>query len=255
MLYITCSNKLYLNQGVDIIPMEIGAIIKELEAVAPPEMAEEFDNGRIGLVIEGKTEISGIACALDATPAVIDAAVAAGVDMLVVHHTPLWHPVTTVSSSLGSLLRPILGSGMNVYVLHTNYDHAPGGINDTLAGMLRLSDIDRMSLGLTGTCSLTFQEISRILNVPLRVWGEARFPKRLAVVGGSGFDAVIIAEAISCGADTFLSSELKHSVLRNMPVTFVEATHYALEAPGMKKLAEEHNWLYIDDIPRMCIWM
>jgi dinuclear metal center YbgI/SA1388 family protein len=236
--------------------MEIGTIIQELEAVAPPEMAEEFDNGRIGLVIEGKSELSTIACALDATPAVVESAVAAGVDMLVVHHTPLWHPVTTVSSSLGSLLRPILGSGMNVYVLHTNYDHAPGGINDTLAGLLGLTDIERMSPGLIGTCNLTFQEISKALNVPLRVWGNARFPQRLAVVGGSGFDVEIIVEAVSRGADTFLSSELKHSVLRSMPgVTFIEATHYALEAPGMKKLAFEKNWLYIDDTPRMCIWM
>ena len=57
--------------------------------------------------------------------------------MLVVHHTPLWAPVTKIGGDLAVFLREVLHSGMNVYVLHTNFDHAPGGVNDVLGEMLR----------------------------------------------------------------------------------------------------------------------
>ena len=51
--------------------MEREAIIRQLEAIAPPELAEEFDTGRIGLVIEGREEAGRICCALDASPRVV----------------------------------------------------------------------------------------------------------------------------------------------------------------------------------------
>lgn len=76
--------------------MDIERFIAALEQVAPPELAEEYDAGRIGLVVEGREEIGTVCCALDATQKVVDAAARAGADMLVVHHTPLWSPVTAV---------------------------------------------------------------------------------------------------------------------------------------------------------------
>ena len=73
--------------------------------------------------------------------------------------------------------------------------------------------------------------------------------KRLAIVGGSGFDIDLIYEAVSLGADTFLSAELRHSVYRSSPIPLLESTHYALEAPAMRVLAERKGWCYIDDPP------
>lgn len=52
--------------------MRVGAFIEEMERLAPPLLAEEFDRGKIGLVVEGRTEIAKVCCALDATPAVVD---------------------------------------------------------------------------------------------------------------------------------------------------------------------------------------
>ena len=48
--------------------------IARMEEIAPVELAEDFDSGRIGLLVEGKDEIEKIACALDATPEVAKAA-------------------------------------------------------------------------------------------------------------------------------------------------------------------------------------
>ncbi len=231
--------------------MDIRGFISGMEVVAPPGLAEEFDTGRIGLIIEGKKDINRVCCALDASFRVVEEAVRQQADMLVVHHTPIFHPVTAVRGPLVSLLRPVLASGMNIFVMHTNFDHAPLGVNDSLAGLLGLTNTTPMTLGLVGDCQLVPDQIGKILHSPLRVWGELHSIRRLAVVGGSGFDVGLIQEALSLGADAFLSAEAKHSVIRESPLPLVEATHYALEAPAMQMLSSRMGWHYIDDPPDM----
>jgi dinuclear metal center YbgI/SA1388 family protein len=229
--------------------MYVRAFIEEMERLAPPDLAEDFDAGRIGLIVEGKTKIDTVCCALDATPSVVKRAVAARAGMLLVHHTPLWTPLTSLTGPTAALMRDVLVSGLNIYVMHTNFDHAEYGVNDALAELLSLENTVPMTLGLMGDCTLTVKEIARRLDCPLRVWGKVRQVKRLAVVGGSGFDPAFMAEAKEQGADAFLSAELKHSVYRASPFPCIEATHYALEAPAMKRLATQKGWRFIADPP------
>jgi dinuclear metal center YbgI/SA1388 family protein len=234
--------------------MHITSFLSEMERIAPPELAEEFDAGRIGLVVEGGDEIGTVCCGLDATITVVESAAAAGADMLVVHHTPLWDPVTAIRGETSHLLRTLLSAEMNLYVMHTNFDRASGGVNDILASMLGLVDAERMTAGLVGDCLLTVEEIARRLSHGgLRVYGDPGEIRRLAVVGGSGFSPEIIGEAVGLGADAFLSAELKHSVLRRSPIPCLEATHYALESPAMESLASRMGWSYIPDPPHVVV--
>ena len=234
--------------------MHLAEIIARLEEIAPPGQAEEYDTGRIGLIVEGDQEIGAVSdCALDATPRVISEAVRTGSSLLVVHHTPIWDPLTIVTGSDAAFLRACLTSGLNVYVMHTNLDHAVPGINGSLAALLGLDDLQPMSLGVIGTCSLTPAEIALRLSEPVRVWGEAGGISRLAVVGGSGFDPLLLDEAAKAGADAFLSAEMKHAVARHLPLPCIEATHYSLETPGMRALAAGMGWRFIDDPPRTTI--
>jgi dinuclear metal center YbgI/SA1388 family protein len=237
------------NPGAQYSGMDVSAFIEEMEQLAPPGLAEEFDAGRIGLVVEGKHAFTRICCALDATPAVVKKAVDAKAGMLVVHHTPIWTPLTTLTGPTATLMRDVLGARLNIWVMHTNFDHAAHGVNDALADLLGLTGTMPLTLGLVGDCTLTVPEISRRLACPLRVWGTAKKIRRLAVVGGSGFDPALMAEAVAQKADAFLSAELKHSVYRAAPLPCIEATHYALEAPAMKRLAAEKGWQFIDDAP------
>ncbi|KAF5085024.1 GTP cyclohydrolase 1 type 2 [anaerobic digester metagenome] len=234
--------------------MDIERFIAALEQVAPPELAEEYDTGRIGLVVEGREEIGTVCCALDATQKVVDAAARAGADVLIVHHTPLWSPVTAVRGPTSRLLRTLLAAEMNLYVMHTNFDHAEGGVNDVLAARLGFTGMERMTAGLVGNCSLDAEEIARRLpGGGIRVYGEVGTIRRLAVVGGSGFDPDLIREAVGLGAEAFLSAELKHSVVRASPIPCLEATHYALEAPAMEALASRMGWHYIPDPPHVVV--
>jgi len=108
-----------------------------------------------------------------------------------------------------------------------------------------------MSLGVCGDCSLDLPGLARCLGFPLRTWGPVTLPGRIGVAGGSGFDPALIEEAASLGARAYLSAELKHSMARSSPLPLIESTHYALEAPGMRRLAERMGWQYIDDPPLM----
>ncbi|ABS55789.1 protein of unknown function DUF34 [Methanoregula boonei 6A8] len=234
--------------------MDLRAFTREMETLAPPSLAEDFDTGRIGLVIEGRPEIQTICCALDATPAVVRQAVAAGAEMLVVHHTPLWTPLTSITGSTAALVREIIRGDLNVYVMHTNFDRAAEGVNDALAGLLGMSECRPLSLGLVGTCTLPLSEMAARLGGNLRVWGTLASHRNLAIVAGSGFDLSLMAEAEAQGAEAFLSAEMKLSVARAAPLPCIESTHYALEAPAMQRLARQKGWQYIDDPPQMSVY-
>ncbi len=233
--------------------MDIREFISGMEEIAPPALADEFDLGKIGLIVEGRKEISRVFCSLDATPHAVGEAVRGHADALVVHHTPIFHPVTSVRGHLAPLLLAVLSSGLNIYVMHTNFDRAPRGVNDTLAGMLGLCNAAPMEIGIVGDCNHSLKEIRDILGCELLVHGPVTAPRRLAVVGGSGFDLALIDEAVSLGADAFLSAEPKHSVIRESPIPLIQATHYALEAPAMKALAGRMNWTWTDDPPSLVI--
>ncbi len=231
--------------------MHIDQFIGKMEEIAPPELAEDFDENRIGLIVEGAEDVNKIYCALDVTPYGVERCIESGAEVLVVHHTPIWKPINCLRGQQAQMLGSILSSGMNVYVMHTNFDHACGGINDTLASCLGLKNVKQMSLGIVGQCSHSIDEIAGLLGVSIRVHGTPDDPGCLAVVGGSGFDPLLMEEAVSLGADAFLSAELKHSIAREAPLLLLEATHYALEAPGMRALGERNGWEYIDDPPLM----
>ena len=176
------------------------AWVREMEDLAPPGLAEEFDSGRIGLIIEGRRRIGTVCCALDATPAVVRTAIDQRADMLVVHHTPFWTPLTSLTGGTATFAREVLSADMNLYVMHTNFDFAPGGVNDSLAELLGLSHRVHMSYGLVGTCTISLPEIASRLRTPLRIWGRLNELHHLAIAAGSGFDPGIIGEAADLGA-------------------------------------------------------
>ena len=227
------------------------ALIRELERVAPPALAEAEDAGRIGLIIEGRAEAGTVCAALDVTPRVVARAMEAGAGTLLVHHTPLWDPVTSLTGPLAGLLAPLMANRVNLYVMHTNFDRAPEGINAALAEILDLSGTEPLGLGLIGDCRISPEEIARRIGGPVRVWGRIGRLSRLAIIGGSGFDPDLLHEAAYRGADAFLSAEMKHHVAISSPLPCIEASHYALEAPGMRRIASEMGWEFIEDPPEV----
>jgi len=222
--------------------MELAKIVEILEEIAPPELAEDFDEGRIGLILDLENDVKKIAVALDANAYVLEKAAEIGADLLVTHHTLIFKPVNIISKPLAAALRLALENGISLYSMHTNYDRAKGGINDVLAARLGLRDIEDVEIGRTGEvdpCSSAelAARVSECLRTPVMYAGEKEGIRRVMVFGGSGFRNEYIQLARERGAEAFISSELKHDVLRsNGDLCLIDATHYATENPGMDAL-------------------
>lgn len=226
--------------------MNLNDIIKVLESIAPPHLAEDFDYGRIGLILDRTDDVHTIGVSLDATRDVFTQAAKAGVDMLITHHTPIFRPLTSISRSFATTLSIALENNMSVYTMHTNYDAADGGVNDILAGILGLSGIRKINddpIARIGTIEKTTthkfaQLVSEKLNTPVRYVGD-RIIETVMVIGGSGLADEFIDLAIKEGADALVSGEMRHSAsLRGNELSLIDATHYATENPAMKRLCE-----------------
>ncbi|MBI4569603.1 MAG: Nif3-like dinuclear metal center hexameric protein [Planctomycetes bacterium] len=105
-----------------------------LAEFAPPHLAEEWDN--TGLQIgDPDAEITGVHCALDADPALLAEARAAGANAVVTHHPLLFRPLKRVDCSTweGRLLAEFLAARVALVAAHTNLDAADAGINARLA--------------------------------------------------------------------------------------------------------------------------
>jgi dinuclear metal center YbgI/SA1388 family protein len=222
--------------------MELTKIVKILEEIAPPELADDFDEGRIGLILDLENDIKRIAVALDANPYILKKAADMGADLLITHHTLIFHPINKISESLAISLRFALGNEISLYSMHTNYDRARGGINDSLAAKIGLKNIEYLDVGAIGeiephTSFELASHVSECLKTPVIYVGEREEIRRIMVIGGSGFKSEFLETARSHGVDAFVSSELKHEVLRMNPdICLIDATHYATESPGMEAL-------------------
>ena len=85
--------------------MQLKGVISILEDIAPPELAEDFDIGRIGLNLDLQNYIKKIAVALDPTEYVLNRAAMIGADLLVTHHTLIFHAVNCINKELADSLR------------------------------------------------------------------------------------------------------------------------------------------------------
>jgi dinuclear metal center YbgI/SA1388 family protein len=121
----------------------LGEVVAALDARYDPALAEEWD--AVGLVCGDPEEtVRSVLFAVDPTAAVVDEAIAAGVDLLVTHHPLLLEPVHGVPASdpKGRLVHRMVRAGVALFVAHTNADRAADhGVNDALAAALGLVDV------------------------------------------------------------------------------------------------------------------
>ncbi len=236
--------------------MELREIIAVLENIAHPELAEDFDKGRTGLVLDRDNDIKKIAVALDPTDFVLYRAARLGADLLITHHTLIFDPINLISKRLSDTLKLAIDNDISIYTMHTNYDKAEGGVNDALAEILGLRNLVSLELGRVGEikpCSASelASFIAEKLDTHVQYTGEGEI-RKVMVIGGSGFRREYIDIAFAHGADALISGELRHDALRYAEkLCLFDATHYATEAPAMERLCERLpvESVFIEDKP------
>lgn len=118
-------------------------LIQLFEEWAPKEIALEGD--RIGLQIGTLNKpIYHVMTALDVTHEVVEEAISKRIDLIIAHHPVIFHPLKKIDTSDagGKLVEKLIKHDIIVYAAHTNLDVANGGVNDMLANILRLQNVE-----------------------------------------------------------------------------------------------------------------
>ncbi|MEU2348831.1 Nif3-like dinuclear metal center hexameric protein [Modestobacter sp. NPDC049651] len=123
--------------------LRLGDVLAALDARYDPALAEDGD--AVGLVCGDPEEpVRSVLFAVDPTAAVVDEAIAAGVDLLVTHRPLLPTAVHGVPASdpRGRLVHRLVRAGVALFTVHSNADRAAGhGVDDALAAVLGLVDV------------------------------------------------------------------------------------------------------------------
>lgn len=206
--------------------MTVRDISDVLEKFAPLPLQESYDNA--GLQVGNpESEVHAVLLCLDVTSDVLEEAIRRKCDMIVSHHPLIFHGLKSLTGSdeTQRIAMRALATGVAIYSAHTNLDSTWNGVSHEMAHMLGVSDIEvlspladepRAGLGVVGNIEPTpklelLRKIKERFGVEcLRYSSQSKriVVKRVALCGGSG--ASLIREAISAGADLYVTGDIKY---------------------------------------------
>lgn len=206
-----------------------------------------------GLQVEGRPQVRRIVSGVTASQALLDAAVEAEADVVLVHHGYFWKGEDACITGIKRRrLQTLLSHDISLLAYHLPLDlHPEVGNNVQLARQLDITvegplDADNPKvIGLLGSLAepVSARDFARRVQEvlgrePLLVEGTGMI-RRIGwcTGGGQGY----IDNAIAAGVDLFLSGEASeqtfHSAREN-GISFIAAGHHATERYGVQALGE-----------------
>lgn len=225
----------------------VGQILDIVNEIAPPELAESYDN--VGLLAGHPAwPVERVLVALDLTKDVVEESEKANAQLILTHHPIFFRGRKNIreDDTEGEAVCALIRSRLAMIAAHTNFDTAEPGVNDALARALGLENVEIGPHGLrVGTLEndLSPQAFARYveehLDTHARLYAASdRLIRRVAVLGGAG--GGFWEEARELGADGFVTGEVSHHealVACGQGLCMVEAGHFETEHIAIKLLA------------------
>ena len=190
-----------------------------INTIAPFDTQEDWDNSGF-LLGEFRKEVKTVVLSLDGTKDAVTFAKSVNADLLLTHHPVIFSGLKRIEK--GSAVYELINSDIAVISAHTSYDKAKDGINDCLAQMLELENIETLSNGYLVVGDLA-QEMSvddfaefvgeRLETKGLRYTDTDKLIKRVCVGGGSCSEYMWDAYQNS---DCFVTGDLKYHDMLDM---------------------------------------
>lgn len=210
------------------------------------------DSAENGLQVEGRDEVRRVVCGVSANRALIEEAIVAGADAIVVHHGLVWGGgIRRLDGWLGARVRLLMQANVNLFAYHLPLDAWPeGGNNVGLARALELTDLVPFGrykgqlIGLKGSVaelslSALVERVRAGVGAPLAVFGDpARAIRAVGVCTGGAPD--LLHDAIAEGLDAFVTGEVAEwakALAEETGIAFIAAGHHATERFGPRALA------------------
>ena len=229
-------------------------VYEEMQRIAPLELAESWDNP--GLLVDCGGTVQKVLVTLDITPEVVEEAARKHCEVIVAHHPVIFSPLKKIGPQ--DVPCQLVRAGISAICMHTNLDAAEGGVNEVLAGIFGMKNLETFADGcgrvgeieLNSVKGLAYQvqkELASRCNLPengpavqIKLVDNGRMVKRLAVISGAGGSR--FEEAIAVGADCLLTGEANHHHAidaKRLGLSLIAAGHYATEFPVTAAVAEK----------------
>lgn len=218
-----------------------------------------------GLQLENPGEVTRVAAAVDAALPVVEKAIDAGADLLLVHHGMFWNETRPLTGPTYRKVRRAIDAGLAIYASHLPLDaHPEWGNNARLAAAIGIDgttpflDFKGLAVGLRAEVEIDrgslLERTREAVGGPVHLCpGGPATVRRLGIVtGGAGAEIAAVAAE---GIDTLVTGEGPHwsyTLAEELGVNLLYAGHYATETFGVKAIARELEqrfelpWTFID---------
>lgn len=226
--------------------VETKKIIKYLEDYLKVKDFEDYCKN--GLQVEGAPKINKIITGVSLSQKLIKEAIKKKAKMIIVHHGIFKDLVSSppvIKGVFKDRLKLILENNINFVGFHLPLDaHSKIGNNASLCNILGVKNIKPFDVGFIGNLGkeIDFNDFVNIVDNKLRtksyiISAGSKKVKRVGII--SGASSPDFEQAKELGADTFISGDVRESVVRaveEVGINFINAGHYNTEKMGIQNL-------------------
>ncbi|MBA3670410.1 MAG: Nif3-like dinuclear metal center hexameric protein [Gemmatimonadaceae bacterium] len=236
----------------------LAAVAKYLDTLLRTDEIPDYPGAVNGIQMEHHGPVHRVAVAVDASLHAIEAAVAEGANLLVVHHGMFWSGVQPLRGRFYRRVRALVDGDLAVYSAHLPLDcHPTLGNNALLARALDLEPIAPFArfatihVGVSGetdcSTSALFERLQRLVTADgghaiAAGLSPSRRTRRWGICTGAGASSETLREAADKGIDTLIVGEGPHHTAVEGPemgVAVLYGGHYATETFGVRAVGAE----------------
>jgi dinuclear metal center YbgI/SA1388 family protein len=229
--------------------MKLNELTRYLNEILQPERFNDYCPN--GLQVEGKSEIHKIVTGVTASQALIDAAITANADCILVHHGYFWKSESSPIVGLKkSRIKSLLVHDVNLLAYHLPLDAHPQFGNNVMLGrqlglpitrwlddknMLACAELDNpISL------ETLIEKISLKLKRMPQVFANKERPIK-SIAWCTGAAQNMMNKVIESNVDIYISGEVSeqiHHLVQESNTGYIAAGHHATERYGVQALGE-----------------
>jgi dinuclear metal center YbgI/SA1388 family protein len=251
------------------MPVSLKELNSKLNTLLLPEQFKDYCPN--GLQVEGREQVAKLVSGVTASQALVDAAVAANADAILVHHGYFWQGEDQrIKGAKRKRIKTLLEHDISLFAYHLPLDvHREYGNNTQLANLLGLEiegDLRKQNnhpLVLVGKLRqpLAYGEFVELLESklgrrPLTIEGSSDKINTIAWCTGSAQNYIDLA--IDAGVDAYLTGEISEQTFhaaKESGIHFFSAGHHATERYGVQAVGRylattlgiEHEFIDIDN--------
>jgi len=236
----------------------LAEIAANLDALLHTSETPDYKTALNGVQVGNRAPITRVAAAVDCSRHTIEQTIAAGANLLIVHHGLFWGGLQTITGPHLERVRLLIEHDVALYSAHLPLDaHETIGNSRLLAAEMGLvpeagyARHENIFCGVRGSAAIpTTTLLERCRTFAATHGGTAiasamepdRVTKHWAICSGAGAGIDTIAEAVALGVDTLIVGEGPHWTAVDAPekgLVIIYAGHYATETLGVQALAEQ----------------